>query len=341
MAKAFKKLNFLDLKLHDQFDGGYSTISRWNDAVMDYLTDRDDSGDFSAVCISGLVTGQNNGTSTYQNDARRVVINGEEHLAVKIRRMGAQGDARPHPRDQAQDNNQSQFLIGLHEEAISDKPISKGLSSLNPGDQIKCYYNDISFIDASGTETTKRLLMFRADSVGGSFINAFAKPLQSLGDSVSDSFNNVQNPNFLGPSSAPDGTNGKLFPNQLRDVGGGYKMADPAATAYMNMRAAAQRDGITWTVNEAYRTIETQMAYDSDPCQGPPAKGRYGRMYNCNGKQVRGLAARAGTSKHGLGKAIDINVRSNPKAFQWLMANASRFKFYKDKKEDWHWEYRG
>lgn len=340
MSNVFKKLNYINIKLQDQFDNAYSTISRWNDVVLDYLTNRDDSGDFSAVCISGLVTGQNNGTSTHQNDAGRVVINGEEHLAVKIRRMGAQGDARPHPRDQAKDYNQSQFLIGLHEEAISDKPISKGLSSLNPGDQLKCYYNDISFVDASGTETTKRVLMFRADSVGGSFIDSFARPLQSLAATLSDSFNNVQNPNFLG-SITPDGTNGKLFPNQLKDVGGGYKMAEPAASAYINMRAAAQAAGITWTVNEAYRNIQTQMAYDRDPCLGRPAKGRYGVIYNCNGKQITGLAARAGTSKHGLGRAIDINVKSNRPAFEWLVANAARFKFYKDRKEDWHWEYRG
>lgn len=340
MDKAFKKLNFLALKLHDQFDSGYSTISRWNDAVLDYLTNGDDPGDFSAVCISGLVTGQNNGTSTYENDARRVIINGEEHLAVKIRRIGAQGDARPHPRDQAQDNNQSQFLIGLHEEAISDKPISKGLSSLNPGDQLKCYYSYIPFVDASGAETSKRVLMFRADSVGGSYINFFTKPLQALADTLSNSFNNIQNPSFLG-SVTPDGTNGKLFPNQLSDVGGGYKMAEPAASAYINMRTAAQNDGITWTVNETYRTIQTQMAYDRDPCLGRPAKGRYGVVYNCNGKQITGLAARAGTSNHGLGRAVDINVKSNPRAFEWLMTNASRFKFFKDPKEDWHWEYRG
>ena len=337
MAKAFKKLNFIDLKLHNQFDGAYSTISRWNDAIMDYLTDNDDSGDFSAICISGMSTGDTSGTGNQQNDARRIKINNEEHLVVKIRRMGAIGSARPHPRANATTPDQSEFLIGLHEEAVADQPVSKGLKSINPGDQIKCYYTNFSFINAAGSEVTKQMLMFRADSVGTSFINFLAKPFKDNEPATSDSFNNTQKPNFLGPTQ-PNGTNGRFFPEQLVDIGGGHKLRAEAAAAYSKMFRAALLDGIAWRITESYRTIQTQIAYAKPP---PEGKGLYGQKYVVGGKEVIGLAARPGTSKHGLGLAVDIAVASNPKAYDWLVANAARFNFHTIPREPWHWEYRG
>ena len=91
MSNVFKKLNYINIKLQDQFDNAYSTISRWNDVVLDYLTSREDRGDILAVCISGLRTGQNNGSSTYQYDASRFKINGKDHLAIKVRRKGIEG----------------------------------------------------------------------------------------------------------------------------------------------------------------------------------------------------------------------------------------------------------
>jgi len=332
MARAFKKLNFLDLKLHDQFNGGYSTISRWNDAVFDFLTTREDRGDILAVCISGLRTGQNNGSSTYQNDAYPVSINGKNHLAIKIRRKGIEGSIRPDPIKQATDTVQSEFLIGMHEEAISDKPI-ENVSSIPAGSEVKCY-----FADGREFGLPQKTLFFRADQIGGSYINFMATAFKDAGDNVSDSFANTQKPTFLGENLPPNGSNGRLFPQDLTDIGQGKKMKEPAASSYRQMAAAAKRDGVTWRINEAYRTIETQLAYYKDP---PEGLGQYNKKYIVNGKEYLGKAGRPGRSKHGFGLAVDISVGSNPKAYEWLVANASKYKFFTIPNEPWHWEYRG
>ena len=142
MSKAFKNPNFLDLNLHSQFDSYHSTVSRWNDAILDYLTTPNEITDINAVCISGLRTGQNNGSSTFQNDARFIEINGENHLVIKIKRVGVEGKCRPDFMSDAKDNIQSEFLIGMYEEAISDVPIPNGMGAVNPGTEIKCFFAD-------------------------------------------------------------------------------------------------------------------------------------------------------------------------------------------------------
>lgn len=195
----FKKKNFLSLGLHSQFDPFYSTFSRINDAAMDYLTSKEPETEFDAVCISGLRTGQNNGSSIYQNDARYVQLNGETHLSIKIRRKGISGTILPHPQNDAQDTTQSEFLIGLHEEAISDKPIPGGFPPIEAGIELKCYYTDGR---AFGLE--RKLLMFKTDSVAGSFINNFAVPYASLPESIANLFNNIQDlPQFNDTSVCP------------------------------------------------------------------------------------------------------------------------------------------
>ena len=45
-------------------------------------------------------------------------------------------------------------------------------------------------------------------------------------------------------SSKPDGTNGRLKPDQLKDVGDGFKLWTPAADAYLEMKAAAAKDKV-------------------------------------------------------------------------------------------------
>ena len=112
MAKVFKNPNFLDLNLHSQFDSYSSTVSRWNDAVLDYLTTPNEITDINAICISGLRTGQTNGSSTVQNDARLIEINGENHLVIKIKRTGVEAKCRPDFMTDAENNIQSEFLIG-------------------------------------------------------------------------------------------------------------------------------------------------------------------------------------------------------------------------------------
>ena len=51
-----------------------------------------------------------------------------------------------------------------------------------------------------------------------------------------------------------------------------------------------------------------------------------------------GLAAKPGTSDHGWGMAVDLNLNAN--AQRWMRANAGRFGFVEDTpREPWHWAY--
>lgn len=88
------------------------------------------------------------------------------------------------------------------------------------------------------------------------------------------------------------------------------------------MRAAAASAGVEIGATGAYRDYAGQVDLAR-------RKGLYS-----NG----GLAAVPGTSQHGWGLAIDVDVNADGQA--WLRANASRFGFFEDvPREPWHWEY--
>jgi len=125
--------------------------------------------------------------------------------------------------------------------------------------------------------------------------------------------------------------NGRIPANALTDVGGGHRMYGDAARAYVQMRTAARRDGVNLRLTDSYRSYAAQV----DVAR---RKGIYG-VRQPNGRL--GLAARPGTSNHGLGRAIDVNLEASPGASAWLRANASRFGFKTIPREPWHWEYKG
>lgn len=124
--------------------------------------------------------------------------------------------------------------------------------------------------------------------------------------------------------------NGRIPSNALTDVGGGHKMYGRAAQAYREMTAAARRDGVNIRLTDSYRSYAAQV----DVAR---RKGIYG-VRQPNGRL--GLAARPGTSNHGLGAAVDVNLQASPGASAWLRANASRFGFRTIPREPWHWEYK-
>ena len=123
--------------------------------------------------------------------------------------------------------------------------------------------------------------------------------------------------------------NGRIPANALTDVGGGHRMYGNAARAYTDMRAAARRAGVTIRLTDSYRTYAGQV----DVAR---RKGIYG-VRQPNGRL--GLAARPGTSNHGLGRAVDVNLGASPGASAWLRANAARFGFRTIPREPWHWEH--
>ncbi|MBE2251916.1 MAG: D-alanyl-D-alanine carboxypeptidase family protein [Myxococcus sp.] len=106
-------------------------------------------------------------------------------------------------------------------------------------------------------------------------------------------------------------------------------MYGDAARAFSQMRDAARRDGVNIKLTDSYRSYSAQV----DVAR---RKGIYG-VRQPNGKL--GLAARPGTSNHGLGRAVDVNLGASPGASQWLRANAARFGFKTIPREPWHWEF--
>jgi D-alanyl-D-alanine carboxypeptidase len=121
---------------------------------------------------------------------------------------------------------------------------------------------------------------------------------------------------------APYG-NGKVPMNALAPVGStGHRLWAPAATALDRLLTAARRDGVQIGISDSYRPYPEQVDIAN-------RKGLYR-----NG----GLAAVPGTSDHGWGKAVDLDL--GDRAQGWMAANANRFGFEADTpREPWHWSY--
>lgn len=109
-----------------------------------------------------------------------------------------------------------------------------------------------------------------------------------------------------------------------------YLGAGGPARSFRAMVEAAAQDGVTLSLNDAYRPLDEQEAlYD---------------RYLSGGT----LAARPGTSNHGRGTAVDVS--SSDGAHQWLRENAGEFGWVWPESlqnpnntrgyEPWHWEYK-
>ena len=118
--------------------------------------------------------------------------------------------------------------------------------------------------------------------------------------------------------------NGRIPPGALEKVGStGHKLWAPAAERFEGLLAAAARDGVKIGITDSYRSYDAQV----DVAE---RKGLYSQG---------GLAAKPGTSPHGWGMALDLDL--NSQAQTWMRANAGRFGFVEDTpREPWHWVYR-
>ena len=118
--------------------------------------------------------------------------------------------------------------------------------------------------------------------------------------------------------------NGRIPQSALSSIGiGNHRLLPKVAQAFTRMREAASRAGVRLGVTDSYRTYATQVDLVR-------RKGLYSQG---------GLAARPGTSNHGLGRAVDVDT--NRAGTAWLRANAARFGFTTIPREPWHWEFRG
>ncbi|MEJ5945924.1 M15 family metallopeptidase [Pseudokineococcus basanitobsidens] len=120
--------------------------------------------------------------------------------------------------------------------------------------------------------------------------------------------------------------NGKVPEKQLVEIGGagsGERLWAPAAAAFDRMSAAARADGVRLGVNDSYRSYTDQV--DMAARKGLRSQG--------------GLAAAPGTSSHGWGMAVDLQL--DGRAQSWMRDNAGRYGFAETVPgEPWHWGFR-
>lgn len=117
--------------------------------------------------------------------------------------------------------------------------------------------------------------------------------------------------------------NGRIPADALAPVGStGHRLWAPAAEAFGELSAAAARDGVRIGITDSYRSYDAQVDVAA-------RKGLYSQG---------GLAAAPGTSPHGWGLALDLDL--DPRAQAWMRANAGSYGFVEDTpREPWHWVY--
>jgi len=120
--------------------------------------------------------------------------------------------------------------------------------------------------------------------------------------------------------------NGKVPQDQLVEIGAagsGERLWGPAAAAFDQMAEAARADGVTFGVNDSYRSYEDQVSMAAR--KGLRSQG--------------GLAAAPGTSSHGWGMAVDLQLDGRAQA--WMRENAGSYGFAETVSgEPWHWGFR-
>jgi len=118
--------------------------------------------------------------------------------------------------------------------------------------------------------------------------------------------------------------NGRIPEQALQRVGTtGHRLWGPAAASLEAMMRAARQQGVTIGITDSYRPFAEQVDLAR-------RKGLY-----ANG----GLAAKPGTSDHGWGLAVDLDLDARAQA--WMRQHAGQFGFAETTpREPWHWAYR-
>lgn len=152
------------------------------------------------------------------------------------------------------------------------------------------------------------------------------------------------------PTELKNVENGKLSPKQLAKVKCGGQMWKTAAIAFNLMYDAAKKEGITLKNIGDYRPYERQLSMFKER-YSEKDEGRVPQVTRTwNGKKYflrkgKSPSSTPGSSNHGLGLAIDLNVQDK-KTLAWLCEHAPTYGFYlqgSDPKspefEAWHWQY--
>lgn len=151
----------------------------------------------------------------------------------------------------------------------------------------------------------------------------------------------------LDSKSLPTGKNGQLADSELSYINKSDGTPHPSARLanivvkyYNAMVAAAKKDGINIDVSgddSAYR----RLGSSAEGCsKGFSQWCAWQKFQAGTGK----LAAKPGTSNHGLGLTVDINLSKqgrSSKVYKWLANNANKYGFYETvSSEPWHWDFK-
>lgn len=160
----------------------------------------------------------------------------------------------------------------------------------------------------------------------GSVASSSAVSFERILSSVAEGSAGVDRPRTVDgvPGDLAAYGNGKVPRSALQEVGTtGHRLWAPASEALESLLAAAARDGVRIGITDSYRSYEAQV----DVAE---RKGLYTQG---------GLAAVPGTSAHGWGLAVDLDLDAQAQA--WMRTHGERFGFVEDTpREPWHWVYR-
>ena len=115
--------------------------------------------------------------------------------------------------------------------------------------------------------------------------------------------------------------NGRVPSSALQQVGTtGHRLWEPAAQQLTRLIEDARRSGVHIGITDSYGSYDAQVDLAR-------RKGLYSQG---------GLAAAPGTSDHGWGMAVDLDLDS--KAQAWMRGHAAAYGFREDTpREPWHW----
>jgi hypothetical protein len=130
------------------------------------------------------------------------------------------------------------------------------------------------------------------------------------------------------------------------------------AGAFLDMQAAALKDGISISINSGFRSpydsinASAASGYKNNKKVGKSTASASSQksLYDAYLAGKGNLAAQPGKSNHGNGIGLDINaggkskgrfINVNEKIYEWLVKNSWRFGFVRTvAKEEWHYDYR-
>ena len=174
-----------------------------------------------------------------------------------------------------------------------------------------------------GTPTTTATALGTAPALGGTPGWALA-----TNPNVTTPANRMepgQYPTLRAPAELAPYGNGRIPPAALQPIqpGSPHRLWAPAARAFATMTADAAAAGVQIGVTDSYRPLDAQERVARE-------KGLY---------RDGGLAAVPGTSNHGWGLAVDLDLDERGQG--WMREHGWRYGFVEDvPREPWHWTYR-